>query len=400
MADDTAATPPTEPEVPEAASTTPDAVVDAIATATPDSVTAKLTELGVEADLITKIKTELGVTTVEDLAVLAEKDLLEVGMKVVQARRLAGAFVPAAPAAETAAIGAAAIDTILPKVMDDTSWLTALKVGGVLKVDESTVIASVRAALASSTGLYDVPALLVQRMEKFADDNEEQVDPSVYYPIREQLTRRSYAEVFEAIPGLTGNYVTEARKRQLFDRIDKHLWPAIIGFYDQLKSWQEAWVQGAANPALLMASLVGGAGLPPGLLQPPDTAILRDYSEEVANASNRVFAGTGVQIASAMAYDAAQIKKALENPRLPALIGAANRDQMLKMLGIAVSSTYTRLEVNLTRFALAALQSKDQAGGNEELQYFGALYMLGSQIPWDQLGAGGHGISGIGGKRL
>ena len=149
-------------------------------------------------------------------------------------------------------------------------------------------------------------------------------------------------------------------------------------------------MQGAGNPALMMSALMaasggGGMALPPGMMQPPDTGILRDNADAVADAVNRVFAGTGVQIAAALAYDASKIKGTLENLRLPALTGAANRDQMLKQLGVAVSATYPRLETNLTRFVLAVMRAKDQPSGNEELQYFGALFMLGSQIPGTSL---------------
>jgi len=114
-----------------------------------------------------------------------------------------------------------------------------------------------------------------------------------------------------------------------------------------------------------------------------------------------VFAGMGVQITAAVGYDATKIKESLENPRLPSLTGAANRDQMLRQLGVAVSATYPRLETNLTRFVLAVLRIKDVAAGNEELQYFGALFMLGSQIPWDQLGDIGRSSkpTGIGARR-
>ena len=264
-----------------------------------------------------------------------------------------------------------------------------MRTGGVLKVDQSTVISAIRAALAHRAGLYGIPDGLVALMEKFSDENEEQVDAE-YFKLRKQLTRRSYAEIFEAIDGLDGSYVTEARKKQLFQRIDQYLWPAINDFYGQLKSWQEAWMQGAANPAMMMGAIMAASGgmnvMPPGMMQPPDTGVLRDHADAVADAVNKVFAGTGVQIAAALAYDATRIKETLENTRLPALTGAANRDQMLRQLGVAVSATYPRLETNLTRFVLAVMRVKDQPAGNEELQYFSALFMLGSQIPWDQLG--------------
>jgi len=372
------------------------------AAAATDEVTVRLTELNVGADTITNIR-NLGVQTVDDLALLKESDLVDAGVPIIQARKLIGAVVPPTPVADAAAIGAS-LD-ILPSVPDDGSWLTALKSGGVLKIDQSTVIAGVRAALANRVGLFDVPKKLVDAMEAFADSVDEQVDPE-YFKLRKQLTRRTYGDIFEALDGMDGSYVTETRKRELFSRIDQFLWPAVLGFYDQLVGWQQAWMQGATSMPMILASLAGagaGVGLPPGILQPPDTAALRDYADAVNDALNRVFAGTGIQIATAVAYDASQIRKTLENPRLPAMIGAANRDQMLKQLGVAVNATYPRLETNITKFVLSILEAKDQPAGNEELQYFGAMFMLGSQITWDQLGGGlggrGRKVSAIGGPR-
>jgi len=369
-------------------------------------VMSKLTELGVDPAIIVRIQSELGAEQVTDLSALTESDLTGVGMKPLAARRLVASLVVPEPRAEAPTVSAAVSFDMLPSVPSDESWLDALRAGGVLKVDQSTVISAIRAALAKRVGLFDIPAALGDRMEQFADENEEQVDPE-FFKLRRQLTRRSYADIFAAIDGLDGSYVTEARKKQLFERINKYMWPAIIEFNVQLKSWQEAWMQGSVNPGMMMAALMaGGSGMamPPGMMSPPDTGILRDTADAVADAVNKVFAGTGVQIAAALAYDAAQIKTTLENPRLPALIGAANREQMLRQLGVAVSATYPRLETNLTRFVLSTMRVKDQPSGNEELQYFGALFMLGSQIPWNQLGENGtsgsmHGIGGRTGGR-
>jgi hypothetical protein len=370
-----------------------------------DPVAAKLKALGVDDAVVARVKEDLGAETESDLAGLTETDLVGAGMKKLQARKVVASLKPA-PAdtvASAAAVGMS-FDAVLPAVPDDGAWLMALRTGGVLKVEPSTVIAAVRSALAHRAGLYRVPDALVGLMEKFADTNEEQVPPE-FYKLRKEMTRRSYAEIFEAIPGLDGNFVTEGRKKQLFQRIDEKLWPSIVGFNEQLKSWQTAWMQGAANPMMMMTAIVaasgGGVAMPPGMMQPPDTGAVRDSADAVADAVNRVFAGTGVQIASALAYDAKQIREALDNSRLPAMVGAANRDQMLRQLGVGVSATYTRLEVNLTRYVLAILQIKDLPGGNEELQYFGTLYMLGSQIPWDQLEGGRSGrLTGIGGRDL
>ncbi|MBM3261720.1 hypothetical protein FJY93_04900 [Candidatus Kaiserbacteria bacterium] len=293
----------------------------------------------------------------------------------------------------SAAAMALNVGDILPSVPGDESWLSALRAGGVLKIDQSTVISAIRAALAHRVNLFEIPEMLARRMEQFADENAEPV-PEEFFKLRKQLTRRSYADIFEAIEGLDGTFVTDARKNQLLGRIDANLWPSIVSFQTQLKAWVDSWQQGAANPAMLMnavMAVVGGGGvgaMPPGMMAPPDTGTLRDQAEAFNDEINKVFAGTGIQIASALAFDASRIKQILENQRLPALIGAANRDQMLRQMGVEVSATYPRLEANLIKYALAIMKVKDVAAGNEELQYFGSLYMLGSQIPWDQLGMG------------
>lgn len=368
----------------------------------------KLQELGVAPEIVTKI-IDLGVESVEDLSGLGEADLVGVGMKPLVARKLLKALAglkPAAPVVAEAAVSAAAaasFDKMLPEVPNDTSWLESLKAGGVLKVEQSTVISAIRAALGHRVGLYDIPDKLVEKMEQFAETAEEQVGTE-FFGLRKQLTRKNYAEIFEAVPGMDGSFVTESRKKQLFARIDEHLWPAIIGFNGQLQSWQDAWMKGAANPGMMMAAMVamgggGGGVMPPGMMQPPDTGTIRDTADAVNNAANKVFSGVGVQIAAALAFEATKIRETLANSRLPALIGVPNRDQMLRELGVAVSATYPRLELNLTRFVLAILNVKNVSQGNEELQYFGALFMLGSQIPWDQLGCGSSGVrrpSGVG----
>lgn len=356
---------------------------------------AKLKELGVEQDIITKLTGELGVTTVADLSALTEADLTAAGMKVIPARNFVKALIPtqAEPSKEVS------FDGILPDVPSDESWLKALQTGGVLKVGEPTVIAAIRTALAQRVGLYELPERVVQKMEAFANEAEEPVDEE-FFKIRNLLTRRSYAEVFQAIEGLDGSYVTKERKKELLGRIDDHLWPAIIDFQDLLDGWQKAWMSGGnqmAMMAMVMQGAVGGA-MPPGIMSPPDTGAIRDQAGAVADAANRVFKGTGMQIASALAYEASQISKIMQNPRLPALTGTPNRDALLRSLGGGIPATYPRLETNLVQYVLTVFRLKDIAGGQDEIRMLSALFMLGTQITWSTLGGSDpSGVTGIGG---
>ncbi|MEI6352823.1 MAG: hypothetical protein WCO35_02720 [Candidatus Nomurabacteria bacterium] len=363
-----------------------------------DDLRSQLVGLGLTEDQI-KILEAQGGEENEDMQYFTANDIVtHTKCGLVTAKKIVATFAPKAQETPTATMYTVD-DNILPKVPNDESWLKALCAGGVMKVDESTVIAAIRAALASQVGLYSVPEKLAKKIEDYADTNEDPV-PTEFFKIRKQLTKRSYAEIFDAIDGMDGNFVSEARKKAFLGKINSNLWPAITDFYSQLKNWAETWQQGAANPAMMMsamAMMMNGGGKMPGMMAPPETGALRDEADALNNSINKVFSGVGVQISAALAYEASKIKESLENPKIPALMGVANRDQMLKMLSADVPATYARLETNITRFVLGVIKIKDVSVGEEEQQYFSSLYMLGSQIPWDKLSSGIKGSLG-GGK--
>lgn len=349
-----------------------------------DDLKKKLTDLGLNDEQVGKLVAE-GAITESDIALLSAEDIKSyTGCGGVVSKKVAAAFVPVPVAAPTT-MSSDAFNMVLPTVPDDESWLKSLRAGGVLKVEQSTVISAIRAVLAHRAGLFKIPELLVKAMETYSDETEEQVPPE-FYKLRKQLIRTEYGDLFSALEGMDGNYATKTRKAELLSRIDQGLWPTIVSFNDQLKAWQQAWMTGAANPMAMMAMMAGGMGaMPPGMMAPPDTGVLRDSAEAVNDQINRVFRGSGVQIAAALAFDAARIKESLQQPGLPAMIGVPNREQMLKKLGVSVPATYPRMEANLTQFVLGVMSASDQPAGEEELRYFGALFMLGSQIDWNQL---------------
>ena len=101
-----------------------------------------------------------------------------------------------------------------------------------------------------------------------------------------------------------------------------------------------------------------------------------------------------------MAYDAMEIAKTLENSSLPAMLGVANRDQMLKKLGANITPNYARLEQNLVRFVLSYVKYGDE-GCDNDVAYLTALWTLGNQINWtDLVGATGSGVTTFGGKNV
>lgn len=348
-----------------------------------DELKTQLTDLGFPEDQITKLA-EQGVTSPAEMAMLNEGEIRDItGCTVIVAKKTVVAFAPE-PAPVT--MEPTASFDLLPKLPDDVSFLDMLKVGGTLKLDPTNVIAAMRAAIAARVGLYDLPDTLLQRMEDFALEQDEPVGDA-FYRLQQQRAERRYGDILTAI-GATGNFMSDKRKRETLGRLDQLLWPALLGFNTQLQSWVTTWSQGAANPAVMMMAFMthqgAGAVLPPGMMQPPDTSVLRDEGEAVINRINQVFAGTGIPVARALAYDAMRIRQALEDPSLPSAVGAATRDQMLKTLGIDVGADLVRLEQNTTRFALGIMELPKVAQP-EELAYFTALWQLGNTIPWDRL---------------
>ena len=356
---------------------------------------AKLAELGVEESTAEKLTTDLGVESVEDLGLLEVADLTSAGIKLIQARKIYAELHPeepkeAAPAAnpmatqmqqqEARMAAFAQMEALLPSVPSDESWLTSLKIGGIKKIDDSSNISAIRAALANRAGLYSVNKKLVELMEKFADETDEQVDPE-FFAIRKQLTRKNYAEVFEAIDGLDASFVSPKRTDKFLATIEQDLWPAIIGTYRALNTWEESRRATMTDPSMLFAAFTGAGVVMPA----PDTAPLHDAGDALIDATNHVFRGTGLQISAALAVDAQNIRKTLENPRLPAMIGVPNREMMLKKLGLSINANYVRLEQNLVKYVLSFLRH-DLVTSDTDVNYFIALWQLGSQINWGELG--------------
>lgn len=373
-------------------SVTPVATVASVA----DEFSQLLTKFGATETTLNAIK-DLGVTCMDDLTLLSVEDLTGAGMKLIQAKKLKASLEPKAPSetasvaptvtpAAKAAVSTAffSAETLLPSVPIDEAWLNVLKTGGVLKVDQATYIAAIRAALADRTHIYDVPKKLIEALESYAYEADEPVAPD-FYKLMRQLTRRNYGDLFAAIDGVDGTFVSEKRKKELISRINEYLWPAVAECYRQLYAWQQAWKNGF-DPSILMAQYFGGGmPLPPGMAQIPDTSPLQDAGDSLRNALNKALAGTGSVVASAMAYEYNQIKTILSDSSLPSKIGVASREQMYKRLNIAVDASMIRSEVNIVRFIISFAQA-DTVTADTEASYYTALYMLGSQINWAQLG--------------
>lgn len=296
---------------------------------------------------------------------------------------------------------ATAYDAVLPNVLDDESFIAALKIGGELKVNPTSVLSAIKAAIADKLGFFNLPKSIKEKMEKYAESIDEPVSPE-FFKLQKLVTTKNYADVLNAL-GVEGQFMNDARQNAFLRKLDVNLWNSLKGFYDQLVQYQNAWMAGVNNPGAMMAMIALGQSnadmggvLPPGIMSPPDTAGLHDEAEGVITSINKVFAGVGVPVANALGYEATRIKQVLENPALPASLGAVNRDQMLKSLGVAVGADYVRLERNITRFTLAIMEFPNITDPRKESAYIVAMMQIGATISWDKLGLS----SGLGSKLL
>ena len=343
------------------------------------SLYERLSELGIEDAEVVSAVISTGVSTPEDLGCLKEADLVAQGIAPVQARKLLAAIKPATPTAEL---------LVLPEAPGDDELLKALKLGGVLKVEESTVVAAIRVALANKAGYFQIPDKLLAAIEAYAEDCEEQV-PAAFFALRKALLRSGdYAEIFSGLEGCDGTYVNASRKKKfLRERLGEGLWAALRGSFEGLASWQKGWADGLAAPAMLAlaAASIGGveqsASASRLLSAPPDVGPVLDGFDGLKDALNHVFRGTGVQVTAALVCDAIRTRGFLEDPNLPGHMGLGNREQMLTSLGVGVAADYARLESSLVQYALGCLAANEDS----TTDYLTQLYMLGTQIKWESL---------------
>ncbi|HCC23099.1 TPA: hypothetical protein DF272_02880 [Candidatus Falkowbacteria bacterium] len=384
-----------------------------------DELIARLNTLGVDPDTISKIKSELGASSLDDLPNLTEEDLLKVGMKALPARKLVLALKPAVPTAVEVGsmMGSSSADLVnlLAPVPESRSMLDGLSLVQIGKIERTVVSNGIRAALASRAGLFDVPAYLLELMNDFVTNRMEEPAPQSYYDLEDEVAKQDNAEVLRLLK-VSGRYTTKERKHEFLGRIGR-LWQPAKTFQEQLQAWYEAYLKVAGSPAAMMAAMTslagGGRSVLPVVTSTPDTSPLHDGAQLVIQSINAAFAGRNIPAAMALAFDAERINAFLTSADVIRYTGSVNREELARTLGKRLGSTlvtpdYRRLENVLVQFVLSVYEIDARAplGTPQELQYIMALYMLGQNIPWDRLfdgvtnegGRASNKLTGIGGR--
>jgi hypothetical protein len=349
---------------------------------------AKILEDAKISDEAVQILIDQELTTVTALQGFTYKDLLDLKIKPGPAKMLERLFKEVPVVEPVAPVDTPASFEILPDLPDETLLTQQLQVGGILNIEPVDVMAAVHAAIAEKIGFYDLPDRLAEKIVETAEKQSLPIGEN-YIRLSNMLTKRGYGELFTALGG-AGNFVSDAKKKQILKRINTILWPALYSFHQQLVAWGESWNTGVNTNALLYGLLSGGrsgAGtvLPPGVGKPPDTSALRDAASAFIDEINKIFSGFGILVSRALAYEAQRVVEILNDPALPAATGAINKEQMLRDLGVTVGANYPRLERSVTQYTLAIMKLAEVNPGNTEYAYLVAMSDLGATIPWDKL---------------
>ncbi len=367
--------------------------------ATKDKLTTLLAQYGVgdTALAVTKLD-ELGVECVADLAALSAEELVGVGLKLVKARKLLEALnSKAATAGGTSAARVSSVTTtsraeqintvVLPEPPNEESWLSSLRSGGVLKVGESTYLSAARAIIAAKLNVKDLIKRLCEEIEQTAVAQDEVV-PQLYFDLRNRNLRRKYSEVFAVVGGASA--ITEAQRASTMRRIQERMVPALYRCHMAADAWLRTWI--ASTGPMMGAFAVGqqigapiGMSIPPAFNSMPDVAPIRDACDELRDAVNASLSGVGPAAVTAIACEYRDLQEILNNDSLPAYLGVATREQMLKKLDIGVGASLIRMERDLVRLLLA-YASSDSQSPDQESSYYYACHMVGAQIPWNHLG--------------
>jgi hypothetical protein len=295
--------------------------------------------------------------------------------------------------AEGEAMGKIIGADLLPQVPDDDSFIAALKTTGELRkgITPIDVQSACKAVIADGVGLFDLPDKILERMEDVATRTKKPFT-TAYYELETLIAKRSYAEVLKAI-GVDSRYVGQKKKDECIRLGRATLWPTLRDFHVQLSAWREAYRDSANDPRALIAAVKGR-----DITEIPDTGPVRDAAEGVIDKVNEMFAGPGIPVFRAIAYDATNIKKTLQDDRLPASVGATDYEEMLELLGATVTADVVRQEQNVVKYTLGIMELKKVTPGQTEADYILALWQVGQTILFDKFLGGAAAAAKVGGS--
>jgi hypothetical protein len=348
-----------------------------------DPVSDRLTELGVEPDVITKIKEDLGAKSVDDLAGLTETDLVDAGMKRLPARKLLKALAPVAiPTAAAIASMRAPTTASTVRLQEPptsaSSWLSSLCAIRPQIIQPLTVLTGIKAAMADVYGYFQLPRKMMRMLREASDSIGEGV-PDLYFELQSLTQARRYGALVAWMQG-KGSACTVAERNRFLQRMHEKFWDATDSFCNELEAWRKGRRDSLDIGEQMAAAMTGE-------MQIYDATQVRTAALALGDSINRVFSGTGVYAATALALDNERLQEVLAQLDFRQF-GVQSREKLLADLECAVPAEMVSAENTIAKFAWNAMSLRDTAaGGMDEQRFLIELAAIGTGRQWNTVKA-------------
>jgi hypothetical protein len=330
-----------------------------------------------------------GVTDAGAAALVKEEEWHAWGVPRIRARELAQALQGSAGGVSAQLGAAAALPAaaapLLAQVPADGALLRLFREDTTLQVTPEDLASAARLSLAQRWGIEALEERVAARIEAWALEQEKPCPP-LFYELEREIARSRHAGVLAAMD-LPGTFVTEARQRALLSRL-LDLWRGLQAFDQALTEWNGQWTARARHPHNFLQSLAQVIHQPQALAQAqadaPDAGPVLDAHQRLLRTLHRVYAGAGVVVARSLGEQLTRWTRLLQDPRLQPAIGAQDRDDMLRRLGVQIPAEAPRSEEAAIQYLLSAAGLADVPADRLPATLL-ALHELSARVPWTVL---------------
>lgn len=346
--------------------------------------------LGVKEDEVDPAIERLGISQVSDLAYFDKEEAFEkAGITSMLAQRK---LVEEATRIKSEQIEAAKAITevelnlsMLAADIDEEKWMEDLRQQGIIKFEQPTYIAGIKAVLAANMGVFNSVEKLAQMVDEYSVKNAIP-SPSLYYTLQDIITRRQYGLVFAASENNRVNgvpiYATTDDMNQLMKKIMSDFVPSILEAARLVVSWHDDLAAQKTTDFFMEKTMQGQQTAQSTSY--PSPAALYDAAVNMRMSINRTFSGNGIQKALAIYNEYTEFVKVLNDGDLPKSVGALDKDNVLNMLGFDANAAAVRSERYIVKFVISIMDAENLAKDNEVL-FFRELHDLVRQIDWSAL---------------
>ncbi len=275
--------------------------------------------------------------------------------------------------------------TVLAPIPKDSDWLEGLRQQGILQFSTQTYMAGIKALLAANLGTFTAITRLKDLVSEYALTNG-LAAPNLYYDLQNILARREFGPIFAALEeNRVGNvpiYASIDDVNDLGIRMQNILVPEILEAVEALSAWHEELTKLKKTDFFVQQTMTSIQDMTADSY--PNTAKLYDAGKQLRLKINQTFASNGIQKALAIQGEYESFMRILNNPELPASVGAVDRDNVMKMLGLDAKAAIVRAAPYIAQFVLNMVEVENLAKPSE-LRFFIDLHRLTMQIDWSTL---------------